>query len=128
MKLVKRPGNKFFEENDETILQSDLVGIMDVSVEGVREGEKVTHYISYRFTDGLNHERQRQLFNTFGNIKVYVALPANVGAKMCVNGEVESGVISPDSLDPQEFFGGMGERGVPFEFEERITQLNETPA
>jgi saccharopine dehydrogenase-like NADP-dependent oxidoreductase len=63
MKLVKRPGNKFFAEDEETILGSDLTGIMDVSVDGEQQGEKVTHTISYRFTDGLNHARLRQLFN-----------------------------------------------------------------
>jgi len=39
---------------------------------------------------------------------------------MCVNGEVESGVISPDTLDPAKFFKVMTERWVPFELDERI--------
>jgi hypothetical protein len=39
---------------------------------------------------------------------------------MCVNGETASGVISPDSLDPQKFFAGMAERGVPFNVDEKI--------
>lgn len=121
MKLVKRPGNKFFEENDETILQSDITGNMDVSVEGERAGKKRTHNISYRFADGPNHERQRQLFKTFGTTMVYVALPAIVGAKMCVNGKVESGMVSADVLDPKSFTSGMSERGVPFKFDETIT-------
>jgi saccharopine dehydrogenase-like NADP-dependent oxidoreductase len=123
MKLVKRPGNKFFEEDEVTILGSDLTGIMDVSVEGEQAGQKISHTISYRFNDGPNHERQLQLFNTYGTTMVYVALPAVVGAKMCVNGKVESGVISPDSLDPNTFFTGMTERGVLFEFEEKVTKL-----
>lgn len=121
MKLVKRPGNKFFGENDETILQSDITGNMDVSVEGERAGKKRTHNIFYRFADGPNHERQRQLFKTFGTTMVYVALPAVVGAKMCVNGKVESGMVSADVLDPKIFTSGMSERGVPFEFDETIT-------
>lgn len=120
MTLVKRPGNKFFEEDTHTILQSDLTGIMDVSVSGKRSGEKLTHHLSYRFTDHTNHDLQRQLFSTFGTTMVYVALPAVVGAKMCVNGDVERGVVSSDSLDPHRFFAGMGERGVTFEFEESI--------
>jgi saccharopine dehydrogenase-like NADP-dependent oxidoreductase len=123
MALVKRPGNKFFEENDETILQSDLTGIMGVSVEGERAGKKVLHDISYRFTDGPNHEQQRQLFKTFGTTMVYVALPAVVGAKMCVSGEVEGGVVSADILDTEKFFAGMADRGVPFEFDETINEL-----
>jgi saccharopine dehydrogenase-like NADP-dependent oxidoreductase len=120
MKLVKRPGNKFFQEDEDSILESDLTGILDISVEGIREGKEVFHLISYRFTDGPDHARQRQLFQIFGTTMVYVALPAVVGAKMCVNGEVESGVISPDSLDPTRFFAGMAERGTPFSFEEDI--------
>ena len=120
MKLVKRPGNRFFQEDEETILQSDLTGILDIRVDGMREGQEVSYTVNYRFTDGPNHELQRQLFKTFGTTMVYVALPAVVGAKMCVNGEVESGVISPDSLDPTRFFAGMAERGVPFVFEENV--------
>ncbi len=41
---------------------------------------------------------------------------------MCVKGEVESGVISPDSLDPQKFFQGMAERGVPFGIDEKVVK------
>ena len=122
MKLVKRPGNQFLEENRATILESDLTGIMDISVEGERDGEKTSHLISYRFTDAPNIERQRQLFSAYGTTMVLVALPAVVGAKMCVNGDVEYGVVSPDSLDPHIFFAGMAERGVPFELDERIVK------
>jgi hypothetical protein len=118
MKLVKRPGNKFFEEDENTILGSDLTGIMDVCVDGGRAGEEISITVSYRFTDGPDHARQRQLFKTYGTTMVYVALPAVVGAKMCVNGETPHGVITPDSLEPERFFAGMSERGVPFEFEE----------
>jgi saccharopine dehydrogenase-like NADP-dependent oxidoreductase len=126
MKLVKRPGNKFFTEDPKSILTSDLTGIMDVSVEGEKDGQRVRHSISYRFTDGPNHARQHQLFNTFGTTMVYVALPAVVGARMCVQGDVESGVITADSLDPAKFFAGMEARGVPFEFDEKIKLVNPT--
>lgn len=122
MKLVQRPANTFLSENEQTILQSELTGIMDVSVEGQRKGESVTHLISYRFTDGPNKARQRQLFNSYGTTLLHVALPAMVGAKMCLDGTVESGVISPDSLDPKLFFKGMADRGVAFDFVERISK------
>lgn len=121
MKLVKRPGNRFFEEDEESILGSDLTGIMDISVDGIRAGETLRHTISYRFADGPKKELQRQLFKTYGTTMTYVALPAVVGARMCVRGELENGVISPDSINPQNFFAGMEARGVPFEFEEKFT-------
>jgi saccharopine dehydrogenase (NAD+, L-lysine-forming) len=120
MKLVSRPSNQFLEETEQTILQSDLTGIMDISVEGEKSGEGMRHHISYRFTDGPNKDRRSQLFNTYGTTMLHVALPAVVGAKMCLNGEVESGVVSPDSLNPHEFLERMAERGVPLEFEETI--------
>jgi saccharopine dehydrogenase (NAD+, L-lysine forming) len=120
MKLVERPGNKFLDENERTIFQSDLTGIMDISVEGERAGEKISHLISYRFTDGPNHERQRLLFEAYGTTMVHVALPAVVGGKMCLGGDVDNGVVSPEALDPFKFFSGMAERGVPFEIDEQI--------
>ena len=124
MKLVKRPGNKFFEENEKTILQSGLTGIMDVTVEGERDGEKITHIISYRFTDGPNYDRQRKMFEVYGTTMVYVALPAIVGAKMIMNGDVKSGVVNSDSLEPEKFFAGMTERGVPFPIDEKVVRGN----
>ncbi|MFC1996293.1 saccharopine dehydrogenase family protein [Chloroflexota bacterium] len=120
MKLVQRPANTFLSENETTILQSELTGIMDVSVEGVRDGKSVTHIISYRFTDGPNKAWQRQLFNAYGTTMLHVALPTMVGANMCLNGKVGFGVISPDSLDPKMFFKGMADRGVPFNFDEKV--------
>ena len=120
MELVERPANTFLSENETTVLHSELTGIMDISVEGQRDGENVTHIISYRFTDGPNKSRQRQLFNAYGTTMLHVALPAVVGGNICMDGDVESGVVSPDVLDPNEFFKGMADRGVPFEFDEKI--------
>ena len=77
--------------------------------------------VSYRFADGLDHDRQRALYAAYGTTLVYVALPAVVGAKLCAAGEVTAGVVSPDSLDPGRFFEKMSERGVAFGFEERVS-------
>lgn len=127
MKLVKRPVNRFLEADEESILQSDLTGILVVSVERERAGNRYTHDIAHQFTDGPNHELQRQLFKAYGTTMVYLALPAVVGARMCVSGEVAPGLLSPDSLDPQAFFARMADRGVPFNFEEQISGLADTP-
>jgi saccharopine dehydrogenase-like NADP-dependent oxidoreductase len=120
MRLVKRPGNSFLQENEETILQSELTGIMDICIAGERDGEKVTHTISYTFADGTDKHRQQRLYQAYGTTQLYVALPALIGAKMCFNGEVASGVITPDALEPEKFLRGMAERGVPFLFQEKI--------
>ncbi len=47
---------------------------------------------------------------------------------MCMDGKVEHGLITPDVLDPQKFFAGMEARGVPFEFDEKISHLTEEVA
>jgi saccharopine dehydrogenase-like NADP-dependent oxidoreductase len=122
MKLVKRPGNTFLLETKDSFLQSELTGILDVCVDGEQKGEMMSSTISYTFTDGSDKERQRKLFDAYGTTLVYVALPAVVGAKMCINGDVESGVITPDSLEPGKYFKGMAERGVPFKFEEKYNR------
>ena len=116
------PGNRFFAENETTILQSTLTGIMDISVDGVEEGEALQRNLSYRFTDGPNHAHQKALYTAYGTTLVYVALPAVAGAKMVVNGQTPAGVISPDSREPAQFFAYMAERGVPFKFDEKTTQ------
>jgi len=122
MKLVNRPGNSFLQESEETILQSELTGIMDICVSGERYREKVTHRISYTFADGTDKHRQQQLYQTYGTTLLYVALPALIGAKMCFNEEVGSGVLTPEALEPYIFFKGMAERGIPLTFHETICE------
>ena len=120
MQLVKRPRNLFLNENDITILKADLTGILEITVDGERAGERISHIISYKFSDGEDKDLKQQLFNAYGTTRVYVALPAVVGAQMCMSGEAKRGVITPDSLLPKMFFEGMAQRSVPFRVEERI--------
>ncbi|UCD98721.1 MAG: saccharopine dehydrogenase NADP-binding domain-containing protein [Chloroflexota bacterium] len=120
MHLVKRPGNSFLEESERSTPQGDLTGIMEISVDGSHEGEKITHLVSYVFTNGKDEKLKRQLIKTYGTAHVYVALPAVVGAKLVSRGDLEPGVITPDSIVPWSFFTGMAERGVPFKMEERV--------
>jgi saccharopine dehydrogenase (NAD+, L-lysine-forming) len=120
MQLVKRPRNSFIDENEDSILEAGLTGIMDITVDGEQGGEKISHVISYKFIDGEDNDLKQQLYKTYGTTRVYVALPAVVGAKMCTGGDAQRGVITPDSLSPKLFFEGMAQRGVPFMIEERI--------
>ena len=122
MQLVKRPRNSFLNENDSTILETDLTGIMDITVDGKRAGERISHIISYKFTDGEDIDLRRKMFDAYGTTRVYVALPAVVGAKMSMSTEFVRGVITPESLPPKTFFEGMAQRGVPFKIEERIVK------
>ena len=43
-----------------------------------------------------------------------------VGAKMCLAGETDTGVISSECLDPDIFFMKMAAMGSPVFFDEKI--------
>lgn len=120
MKLVKKPGNSFLEESLEEIHQADITGILTVTVDGEQAGESCTANVNYVFTDGRDQELKTRLFEVYGTSKIYVAQPAVVGASLITRGDTQKGVITPDSLEPVDFFQGMAERGIPFEFEEQI--------
>jgi hypothetical protein len=56
------------------------------------------------------------MFRRLGTVQIYVALPAAVGAKMCV--WVDKGMIAPECLDPIEFLKAMSHMGAPLAFTE----------
>ncbi|MCF8069880.1 MAG: saccharopine dehydrogenase NADP-binding domain-containing protein [Desulfobacterales bacterium] len=120
MKLVKQPTKQFLEENEKTILQSEASGFIVITVDGEYNGRDASYSVTYNFIDGNNRELQKQLYNTYGTTQLYVALPAVTGAKMCMAGETDSGVITADGLDPMKFFKGLSDRGIPIVFEENI--------
>jgi hypothetical protein len=45
-----------------------------------------------------------------------------VGAKMCLAGETDTGVISSECLDPSTFFEFMARMGAPVSFDEKIVK------
>jgi saccharopine dehydrogenase-like NADP-dependent oxidoreductase len=93
---------------------------MHISVDGAKNGEKRSHCI----TDAtiLNNDTRQFLYRTFGTSHIGVALPAVVGARMCLQGDTDSGVISSECLEPAIFFKEMAAMGLPIECEETITK------
>jgi saccharopine dehydrogenase-like NADP-dependent oxidoreductase len=121
MKLVSRPANSFLNESEALIDASgDFGWIMEITVDGTKDGEKHSHCL----TDStiLNKETRKFLFRTFGTSHIGVALPAVVGARMCLQGDTSTGVISSECLDPAIFFKEMAAMGLPLTFEEKITK------
>ena len=51
-----------------------------------------------------------------------VALPAVVGAKMCMAGNTKRGVICAECLDPVKFLGVMADMNGPVKFDEMISR------
>ena len=67
-------------------------------------------------------EKRLALFNRFGASNIYVALPAIVGAKMCMGGDAPRGVIASECLDSVVFLKTMGDLGAPLEYNEVCTR------
>ena len=121
MKLVSRPANSFLSETESAIdAAGDFGWIMQISVDGSKDGEERSHCL----TDAtiLNKATRQFLYRTFGTSHIGVALPAVVGARMCLQGATSTGVISSECLEPALFFKEMAAMGLPLKFDEIITK------
>ncbi len=95
-KLVRSPVNAFFTEEETIKRPIDSIKVMSIRVVGMKSGEGVEHTISYPYANYTTEEERLEIYNRFGTINIYVALPAIVGAKLCVKGEAKKGVIGPE--------------------------------
>jgi saccharopine dehydrogenase (NAD+, L-lysine-forming) len=114
--MVRQPVSAFLWETEETVqLPVPTVGALEIEVHGAKSDESVT----YRLTKVLSPspEGQLQLFRRLGTVQTLVALPAAIGARMCVEG-VAKGVIAPECLDPIAFLKAMSDAGAPLAFTE----------
>ena len=119
MKLVPRPGDAFLNETETTLIHSgDYAWIMEITVDGIKDGARRSHCL----TDLIRMDQDTKLrfFRRFGSSHIGVALPAVIGAKMCLDGSTSPGVISSECLDPPTFFKCMAGMGVPVSFNEII--------
>lgn len=67
-------------------------------------------------------EERLALYRTFGATGIGVALPAVVGARMCVEGEAEKGTIVAECLDPVRFLKTMAGMGVTINLQETCSK------
>ncbi len=108
---------------EETIKRPiDSIKAMSIRVVGVKSGEDVEYTISYPYANFITEEERLEIYNRFGTINIYVALPAIVGVKLCVEGEAEKGVVAPESLDPIKFLKKMSDMGAPMKFHETLSK------
>jgi len=121
-KLVQSPGNAFFTEEETIKCPLDSIKVMSIRVVGVKSGEGVEHVISYHYTYYATEEERLEIYNRFGTVNIYVALSAIVGAKLCVEGEAEKGVVAPECLDPIKFLKTMSDMGAPVKFRETVSK------
>ncbi len=119
MALVKRPVNSFLEETEEAAgAPLKVVAGTSVDVKGSERGEDVEYKIFFPTFLYLTAEERLEIYKKFGASNVYVAAPVVVGAKMCVQGKTDRGVIAAECLNPLEFLKGMTDLGAPVKFRE----------
>jgi saccharopine dehydrogenase-like NADP-dependent oxidoreductase len=118
LKLVRQPVNTFLSESEDTVkgpLGHASFVVMDVK--GSESDEDVTYTVTHPFSFFDDQERIAA-YRRFGAAKTDVALPAIVGAKMCVEGEADRGVIAAECLEPARFMERMADMGAPITFHE----------
>ena len=116
MKLVRQPVNTFFTATEDSIkVPSNSASSMVIEVIGAKSGEDVKYTL---FRLPATTEGNLALFRKFGTTTVFVAIPAIVGAKMCMAGDADSGITAPECLDPIKFLKMMADMGAPAKFHE----------
>ncbi|MBW2055921.1 MAG: saccharopine dehydrogenase NADP-binding domain-containing protein [Deltaproteobacteria bacterium] len=118
LKLVRQPVNAFLAENEEVVRRPlESASFMVTDVAGLVSGERLNYTITCPFCFPQVEERM-EVYRRFGTTLIGVALPAVVGAKMCMDGEAEKGVIAAECLDAGNFLKRMARMGGPVRFHE----------
>ena len=116
MKLVHHPVDTFLGEDENVVkLPPEVVGLGVMEIKGAKSGEDVTYKL---IKPSATAEENLRLYRQFGTARIGVALPAIVGARMCVAGEAERGLIAPECLEAKRFLKRMADAGAPVQFEE----------
>ncbi len=100
---------------------ADLVGKIDGSAALVVEvvGQSGGHRREHSIRTMLGHPEAAKLYGTTGTAYL-TGTPAAVGVLLLASGRIaQTGIVSPESLDPSPFLAMLRERGIAFE--ERIT-------
>jgi len=123
LKLAPHPINAFLAEDEKTVkLPLTYAEFSDVEIKGERSGESMKYKIWWPASLSTNAEERCEIYRRFGATNIGVALPAIVGAKMCVQGLTEKGLVSSECLDSTKFLKMMAEMGVPVKFNETLSK------
>ena len=123
LKLVKPPVGDFLTEDENNAkLPSRFIEPMIMEIKGEKSGADVKYTISWSYSLFTTTEEKLELYRKFGTTGIAVALPAIVGARMCMEGDAEGGVIAPERLDPIKFLKMMADMGVPVKFHEVLSK------
>ncbi len=116
LKMVHAPSDMFFTEDERTAgAPVKHRHCMLVEVKGSKSGENVIYKLA---RSNATTEETLGYYHKFGTTKIGVALSAIVGAKMCMAGEANRGIIAPECLEPMRFMKRMADMGAPVKFTE----------
>jgi len=119
MKLVRHPVGTFLSETESpSKLPPKLDAMIVMEIKGAKLGEDITYTLSWPYLLSTNAEERVETYRRFGSTNIAVALPAVVGAKMCLEGDTPKGVIAPECLDSTRFLKMMTGMGAPVRFSE----------
>ena len=123
MKLIRPPVESFLTEDENTAkLPLEFVDVIVMEIRGAKSGEDVTCTLSWPYSLFTSSEEKLEFYRKFGTTNIAVALPAIVGAKICVEGDAGKGVIAPECLAPMKFLKMMADMGAPVKFHEVLSK------
>jgi len=123
LKLVRPPVNSFLAEDEESIRKTlDRLTLIVVEVKGTISGIATKYSVVCPNSFYRTTEERQSVYNRLGTTITSVALPAVIGAKMCINGNADKGVICAECLDPEMFFKISTEMGSPVKINEVVTR------
>lgn len=98
IKLTQKPADGFLNEERPKDNTDPMPTTLFLNIKGEKDGQKKEFNV---LLPSLSSNKQ-EVFDAFGTTIIIVALPAVVGAKMCVEG-VKKGITFAEELDPQKF-------------------------
>jgi len=123
MQIVPRPGDMFFTEDEKKAsLPLEVAAGCAIEVTGVESGQEVEYKATLTHVLYSSPEEKVELYRKFGATNIYVCFPAIIGAKMCIAGDVQRGVIGSECLDPKKFLEMMARAGWPLKFTETCSK------
>lgn len=119
MKIADKPVDTFLSETAESVAKPiSILAWAATEVSGKCGEESVEYKIDWPFFMFDTPEKRLAIFNTFGASNIYVALPAIIGAKMCMQDDALRGVFTSECLDPALFLKMMGDMNASLEYNE----------
>lgn len=121
LKFVRPPVNAFFSEDENSVKQPiNRMQYIVVEAKGTQSGKEVKYIAATPSNFIRTTEERIKVYKKLGTTIISVALPAAVGAKMCVKGNADKGVISSECLDPKTFLKMIAETGAPLKLNETL--------